>query len=113
MSHRKTFAEACVYAVMLFGAHAVSAHPVAATSAEIHEYDSKVDDMSSAGQARNGVRLREVLATLQAMDSRRLTPWERDDREMLMGRIKGTLLDDDEAVQYWRNFNWGMTPCSV
>jgi len=120
VSHRKTFAAATMFAVTLFHTHAVSgqttsfesfvksyydaeyaAHPVAATSAGIHDYDSKVDDMSAAGQARNGARLHEALAELQAMDSRPLSARERDEREVLMGRIKGTLLDD-EAIQYWR-----------
>ncbi len=42
-----------------------AAHPVAATSAGIHDYDSKVDDMSAAGQARNDARLHEALAALK------------------------------------------------
>jgi uncharacterized protein (DUF885 family) len=109
-----------MFVIMLFSARAVSAqttsfesfvksyydgeyaaHPVAATSVGIHDYDSKVDDMSAAGQARNSARLREALARLQAMDPHRLNPGDRDDREVLMGRIKGTLLDDD-TIQYWR-----------
>jgi len=110
-----------MFAVSLFSAHAVSAttasfesfiksyydaeyaaHPVAATSAGIHDYDSRVDDMSADGQARNDARLHQALATLQAMDPRRLSPGDRDDREVLIGRIKGTLLDD-ETIQYWRS----------
>jgi uncharacterized protein (DUF885 family) len=109
-----------LFVIMLFGARAVSAqtasfesfvksyydgeyaaHPVAATSVGIHDYDSKVDDISAAGQARNSARLREALARLQAMDPHRLSPGDRDDRDVLMGRIKGTLLDDD-TIQYWR-----------
>jgi uncharacterized protein (DUF885 family) len=78
-----------------------TAHPVAATSAGLHDYDAKVDDMSAAGLARNDTRLHLALATLQSMDPQRLNPGERDDREVLMGRIKGALLDD-EAIQYWR-----------
>jgi uncharacterized protein (DUF885 family) len=120
MTHRKRFSAVWAIAVMLFGTHAVSAesanfesfvksyydseyaaHPVAATSAGIHDHDSKVDDMSAAGLARNAAQLHEALATLQSMDSRRLSRWERDDREVLIGHIKGTLLDD-EAIQYWR-----------
>src|ERR1700723_4152185 len=78
-----------------------AAHPVAATSAGIHDYDSKLDDMSASGVALTGARLHQALATLQAMDPHGLGPWDRDDREALIGHIKGELLDD-EAIQYWR-----------
>ena len=117
----RALAAAGMFAVSLFSTHAVSAptasfesfvksyydgeyaaHPVAATSAGIHDYDSRVDDMSADGQARNSARLHQTLATLQAMDPHRFSPTDRDDREVLMGRIKGTLLDD-ETIQYWRS----------
>ena len=35
------------------------------------------------------------------MNPQQLSPGDRDDREVLIGRIKGTLLDD-ETIQYWR-----------
>src|SRR5579863_4904777 len=116
----RAFAAGSMFAVSLFSTYAVSAptasfesvvqsyydgeyaaHPVAATSAGIHDYDSKLDDMSASGVARNGVRLHQALATLQAMDPHGLSPGDRDDREVLIGHIKGELLDD-EAIQYWR-----------
>jgi uncharacterized protein (DUF885 family) len=119
MLHMKTIA-AAAFTLIFFVARAVTAqaasfasvvksyydgeyaaHPVAATSAGIHDYDSKVDDMSADAQARNDARLHEALATLQGMDPQRLSPGDRDDREVLMGRIKGALLDD-QAIQYWR-----------
>ena len=78
-----------------------AAHPVAATSAGIHDYDSKVDDLSAEGQARNDARLHQALAALEGMNSKQLSPEDRDDREVLVGRIKGTLLDD-ETIKYWR-----------
>lgn len=120
MLQTRALAAAGVFVLAFLGAHAVSAqtasfegfvksyydgeyaaHPVAATSAGIHDYDSKVDDMSAAGQARNSARLHAALATLQVMDPQQLSPGDRDDREVLMGRIKGTLLDD-ETIRYWR-----------
>jgi hypothetical protein len=116
----KALAGASMFAILLFSAHAVSAptasfesfvksyydgeyaaHPVAATSAGLHDFDSKIDDMSADGQARSEARLHQALATLQTMDPHRLSPGDRNDREVLMGRIKGTLLDD-ETIQYWR-----------
>jgi hypothetical protein len=78
-----------------------AAHPVTATSAGIHDYDSKLDDMSASGVALTGARLHQALASLQAMDPLGLGPRDRDDREALIGHIKGELLDD-EAIQYWR-----------
>ena len=78
-----------------------AAHPIAATSAGIHDYDWKVDDMSAAGQARNDARLHEALAALEGMSPQSLSPGDRDDREVLIGRIKGMLLDD-ETIKYWR-----------
>ncbi len=78
-----------------------AAHPIAATSAGIHDYDGKLDDMSAAGQARNDARLHEASAALAGMNPQPLSPGDRDDREVLIGRIKGTLLDD-ETIQYWR-----------
>jgi Bacterial protein of unknown function (DUF885) len=78
-----------------------AAHPVAATSAGIHDNDGKVDDLSADGQARNDVRLHQALATLEGMNPQQLSPTDRDDREVLMGRIKGMLLDD-ENIKYWR-----------
>jgi hypothetical protein len=117
----RALAAACTFAAGLFNTHAVpaatvsfgsfvksyydgeyAAHPVTATSAGIHDYDSRVDDMSAGGQARNSARLHQALATLEAMDAHRLSPRDRDDREVLMGRIKGILLDDD-TIQYWRS----------
>jgi hypothetical protein len=111
---------AVVFAVLFFAARTVSAqaasfesfvrsyydgeyaaHPVAATSAGIHDYDLKVDDLSAGGQARNDARLHEALTALEGMNSRQLSPGDRDDREVLIGRIKGTLLDD-ETIKYWR-----------
>jgi len=119
MLQTKTLA-AAVFAVILCAAHAVAAqaptfqtfvkgyydaeyaaHPVAATAAGIHDYDSKVDDMSAAGQARNDVRLHEALSALEGMNPKQLSPGDRDDREVLIGRIKGSLLDD-ETIKYWR-----------
>jgi uncharacterized protein (DUF885 family) len=119
MLQMKAFA-AAAFAVIFFPAHTISAqtasfesfvksyydgeyaaHPVAATSAGIHDYDGKVDDMSADGQARNDARLHEALAALEGMNPQQLSPGDRDDREVLMGRIKGTLLDD-ETIKYWR-----------
>jgi len=78
-----------------------AAHPVAATRAGIHDYDAQVDDMTAEGQAREIARLHAALATLTAIAPTSLSAKDRDDREVLIGTIKGALLDD-ETIQYWR-----------
>src|SRR6202050_5734016 len=96
----RAFVASGMCVVMLFSARAVSAqtasfenfvksyyegeyaaHPGAATSVGIHDYDSRVADLRAAGQARNSARLREAPATLRAMDPHRLSSGDRDDRE--------------------------------
>jgi uncharacterized protein (DUF885 family) len=78
-----------------------AAHPVSATRAGIHDYDSKVDDLTAEGQARDMARLHAALKTLEAMAPKSLSDKDRDEREVLIGNIKGALLDG-ETIQYWR-----------
>lgn len=78
-----------------------AAHPVAATRVGIHDYDTKVDDLSADGQARDIARLKAALQALTTMPLKGLSAQDRDDREVLLGRVKGELLDD-ETIQYWR-----------
>jgi uncharacterized protein (DUF885 family) len=78
-----------------------AAHPVGATRAGIHDYDTKLDDVSEAGQKADMARLHEALKTLDAMDPKTLSAGDRDDREVMIGNIKGALLDG-ETIQYWR-----------
>src|SRR5271170_3490336 len=78
-----------------------AAHPVSATRAGLHQHDGELDDLTAEGFARNGARLHKALDTLKAMDPKALNPMDRDDREVLIGVIKGQLLDD-ETIQYWR-----------
>ena len=78
-----------------------AAHPVSATRTGIHDYDTKVDDLSADGHARDIARLHAALQTLTTMPLKNLSAEDRDDREALLGSIKGQLLDD-ETIQYWR-----------
>jgi|HubBroStandDraft_1064217.scaffolds.fasta_scaffold00252_23 hypothetical protein len=78
------------------------AHPIAATRAGIHDHDRMVDNLSTDGFARNSARLRSALEAFAAISPKSLTDLERDDREVLVGSIKGALLDD-ETIQYWRH----------
>ncbi|MGB8843113.1 MAG: DUF885 domain-containing protein [Aliidongia sp.] len=78
------------------------AHPIAATRVGIHDYDMLVDDLSADGYAKNIARRQAALRSISAIALNSLTDLERDDREMLIGTIKGGLLDD-ETIQYWRH----------
>jgi Bacterial protein of unknown function (DUF885) len=78
------------------------AHPILATRIGIHDHDAVLDDLSAAGFGQEIRRLHAALGQFQAIPAKGLTPLERDDREVLVGTIKGTLLDD-ETIQYWRH----------
>jgi hypothetical protein len=78
------------------------AHPIIATRVGIHEYDTQVDDLSAEGFAKNIARLHAALAGFVAVSPESLTPMDRDDRDIMIGTIKGALLDD-ETIQYWRH----------
>jgi len=78
-----------------------AAHPVSATRAGLHQHDGELDDLSAGGYARNIARAHKALDALNAMDPKTLNPTDRDDREVLIGVIKGQLLDN-ETIQYWR-----------
>jgi uncharacterized protein (DUF885 family) len=77
------------------------AHPIAATSIGVHDYDAEVDDLSRDGQAKDTARLHTALDALTAIDPATLSAGDRDDREILINSIKGTLLDV-ETIRYWQ-----------
>jgi hypothetical protein len=77
------------------------AHPIAATDIGVHDYDAEVDDLSRDGQAKNTARLHKALDTLTAIDPATLSVSDRDDREILIGSIRGKLLDA-ETIRYWQ-----------
>jgi uncharacterized protein (DUF885 family) len=77
------------------------AHPVVATRVGVHDYDTRLDDVGAAGRAADGARLHKALDAFTAIDPASLSPGDRDDREMLISSIKGSLLDL-ETIQYWR-----------
>ena len=77
------------------------AHPSLATSAGLHDYDAKLDDVSPAAHAAEAKRLKATLAGLTAVDPAGLNAGDRDDREVLIGQVKGELLYE-ERVPTWR-----------
>ncbi len=79
-----------------------AAHPVNATAAGLHAGDARVDDFSAAAHAAEVARLHATLKQMAALDGAKLTPLQRDDRDILTAEIGGQLLDD-EHVQSWRH----------
>jgi uncharacterized protein (DUF885 family) len=77
------------------------AHPIAATGIGVHDYDAEVDDLSRDGQAQDTARLHTALDALTAIDPATLSAGDRDDREILINSIRGTLLDV-ETIRYWQ-----------
>lgn len=77
-------------------------HPTAATSTGLHNWDADLDDVSAAAHAKEVTILKDLKAKLQAVDGARLSQTDRDDRDVLVGEIDRTLLED-ETIQLWRH----------
>jgi uncharacterized protein (DUF885 family) len=77
------------------------AHPIVATQIGVHDYDTEVDDLSQEAQIDEATRLRKALDAFIATDPTRLSDGDRNDREVLINRIKGRLLDV-EMIRDWR-----------
>ncbi len=79
-----------------------AAHPVTATALGKHAGDAKLDDVTAAAFAANTARLHAMQTRLAAIDPAKLTVTERDDRDVLLGEIDRTLLQDED-LQSWRH----------
>jgi uncharacterized protein (DUF885 family) len=77
-------------------------HPVSATSAGLHQGDTLLDDQSARAHQGEAFRLHSTLDQLRVLDAAKLTPRERDDRDILAAEISGQLLEE-ERVQQWRH----------
>jgi len=77
------------------------ANPSQATNVGFHQYDAQLEDFSLSAHARARRRLVEYLAAFQALDPRALSENDRDDREIMIATIHGSLLEEDR-IQQWR-----------
>ncbi|HSC60821.1 MAG TPA: DUF885 family protein, partial [Rhizomicrobium sp.] len=77
-------------------------HPTAATATGLHNWDDRIDDVSAAAHAKEVTILKDLKAKLLAVDGSKLSLADRDDRDVLVGEIDRTLLED-ETVQLWRH----------
>ncbi|HEY5336915.1 MAG TPA: DUF885 domain-containing protein [Rhizomicrobium sp.] len=77
-------------------------HPTAATATGLHNWDDQIDDVSAAAHTKEVTLLKVLKARLQAVDGSKLSLTDRDDRDVLVGEIDRTLLED-ETIQLWRH----------
>jgi uncharacterized protein (DUF885 family) len=77
------------------------ANPSQATNVGFHQHDQKLEDFSVSAHRRYRRMLMQYLAEFQAIDVRRLSPNDRDDREIMIATIHSLLLEEDR-VQQWR-----------
>jgi hypothetical protein len=88
--------------VQEYFAGAWRASPVSATTTGLHDYDTQFDDVSAAGHAREVQRLTSILTRLRGLDVVKLSPMERDDRDVLAAEIGRSLLEE-QTIQSWRH----------
>src|SRR5438132_9423643 len=77
------------------------ANPSQATNVGFHQHDRELEDFSLSAHARNRRKLLEYLAAFEAINPRSLSANDRDDREIMIATIHGSLLEEDR-IQQWR-----------
>ena len=77
-------------------------HPMMANYAGFHEWDGKMEDVSVAGHETERQRLHGWLVKLHTVDPQSLSQLDRDDREILIGKIEAQLLEEED-IQSWRH----------
>jgi uncharacterized protein (DUF885 family) len=86
--------------------------PTNATAAGLHEYDSKLEDYSAAGVAREVAALHEYEKKVEAIDPSALDAPVAADRAILLNNIKSELLSL-EVIRGWEknpdNYSSGIT----
>jgi uncharacterized protein (DUF885 family) len=75
--------------------------PSYATSLGLHQYDSRLEDLSSAAHEKRIERLKELKRRLDGAPKSSMTLDDQIDAEILQGQINGELLEL-ETLQTWR-----------
>lgn len=78
-----------------------AANPTQATSVGFHQYDSQLEDFSLAHHQAYQRVLQNYLREFEALDARKLSLNDRDDRELVISNIKAQLLEE-QRIQMWR-----------
>ena len=76
--------------------------PTDAVSLGVHDGDALLDDVSPAAHEAHARSLHDMQAKLRAIDASTLSPVDREDRDVLLARIDGQLLQL-ETIQGWRH----------
>src|SRR5262249_48291820 len=76
-------------------------HPSAATAAGFHQFDTKLEDFTAAGQEEIMRGLKNYLAKFQALDGSKLPPDTAADLDWMISNIQGELLEIED-IQPWR-----------
>jgi uncharacterized protein (DUF885 family) len=87
-------------------------HPSFATSVGFHQFDTKLEDFTAAGQEELARGLKEYLAKFEAVDRAKLPPDTAADLDWMIAAIRGELLEIED-IQQWRkdpeNYSGGAT----
>ena len=78
-----------------------ASRPTEGTAAGLHEYDTRLEDLSKLKIESRTLELRQQLRRLERMDRAKLSPDEAIDARVLDGQIRAELLDT-EVLAYWR-----------
>jgi uncharacterized protein (DUF885 family) len=80
-----------------------AANPTQATSVGFHEYDARLEDFSLAHHQSYQRTLQNYLKEFAALDTRKLSQAERDDRDLVVNNIKAQLLEEQRIQMWTRN----------
>src|SRR5437763_960371 len=87
-------------------------HPSFATSVGFHQFDTKLEDFTAAGQEELARGLKEYLAKFEAVDRAKLPQDTAADLDWMIAAIRGELLEIED-IQQWRkdpeNYSGGVT----
>jgi hypothetical protein len=78
------------------------ASPSLATSTGLHDWDTQLDDVSAAAHTKETAQLSSVLTRLRGLDVMKLSPADRDDRDILVAEIDRQLMEE-QTIQGWRH----------
>ncbi|MEA2173480.1 MAG: hypothetical protein QOD00_1072 [Blastocatellia bacterium] len=76
-------------------------NPTQATGVGFHQHDAKLEDFSLAHHQAYQRMLQKYLTEFAALDARKLSQADRDDRDLLVNNIKAQLLEE-QRIQMWR-----------
>ena len=85
-----------------FFQESLKAYPSFATSMGIHDYDGELDAVDKASHDAAIARFKKTLAELNGLDPAKLSPTEKNDREILTAFLEGQLREET-TVQAWQH----------